>query len=1388
MMRKKQATICLLIILSLNIRIFGQEMYQDPKNQFPFSPETSSIKRFQEIPVSNYTGVPDISIPLYTVKSKNLEIPITLNYHSGGILVSDIPSSVGLGWSLQTVSPITRKINGYIDEKGIMLHDNNITDFINQNLANKQLRLNSLTNPTNSSVADLSPDEFNISIPDFSGNFLFNSETDKMVTFPFSNLKINYNIVNTPENRGIGRINIVDTKGMQYTFGDDGTETSGFDQSNYFNGPTAWKIKKIKNVENNEVNFKYIKNDITRWESLNRSTHTAYKKQYYEGCNETGAYVDYFSAWEASYPSSPADQGQVSSPQFIGTESLLQEIQFPEGLVQFIYSQRLDFTNQKKLDKILIKDLSGNIISERRFNYDYFTTTGVNNSNFPGPEDRSKKLKLLSIDECDQNNQCITTKFQYYENTVMPERQSYAFDYWGYFNNKGINGFVKAPIQDLNYSTGNPYYRLSSDKYHQQYIADRNVNINYAKAYSLRLIKYPEGGVNEFIYESNMASSFIKEPDTNHYYFDAGAYPDMTKKNESFIVSGYVEGSNIYTGYPAHNYSDNNSKTYIKEIDISKYEKKFEMKLNYYSTFKASTFSNNLLPEALHATLSIYYYDDNNAKIYWIQGSEMPSEGYTSYFHKFNNQNVPSKKIYIEIKHTYWGGLGSGNISSSSIPYSSNFNIEWDERKPNTENTNFYGGGLRIKEIRSYDNNGAYKSSLKYNYLKEDGKTSSGVMFNVPIYVSNTRIGYNEPTNCQYGMGTAATAIAHDGTEISVNPVISGMNTKGKSVGYSRVEVRKVDFNNNTNGKEIFEYYIEPPYPTGDNLLSNNETTTAKYEFLENRDWRNGNLSKHSVFDENGSIIKKTEKEYYLNGPPNISSTIILQNQVKTLLYRLIPPVDYVFGDFFRYPIQLPSIGSGRASGFYSDLIGIENVSGRQLPIYTFHADAFLLKEDKTTEYFNGKEVITKTQYEYNDLAFPLLNTDKITTFPDNSVLKTKYQYSSVNQFLADQNFISIPLESTVSKIIGGISKVLSKTEVIYPSNSSQALQTNGLILPLSVKSYDLSNNSANAEVLFDKYDGKGNLLQYRTKENIPVSIIWGYNQTRPIIKIEGAQYNDVENNSLILAARDFSNNNNNTQLLQVFNNIGNNSSLINYQITTYTYNPLVGVTSITPPSGHKEFYEYDSFNRLKAVKDINSKILKEYTYNYTPSTPISINTYYNVGMSQSFTKNDCPSNFLGGSFVFSVPADKYSSNISQTDANQKALAEINNNGQNMANIYASCIPAADVSCPFTPTNNYNISHYNSNFVYKPAINSVNAQYVFALPYFTTSLDWSQGVYLGSIASNCAPSANRTVVINNGSNVWNMIIDTSGQLTLKLISGSINYSSTPISFNFQYQK
>jgi len=52
--------------------------------------------------------------------------------------------------------------------------------------------------------------------------------------------------------------------------------------------------------------------------------------------------------------------------------------------------------------------------------------------------------------------------------------------------------------------------------------------------------------------------------------------------------------------------------------------------------------------------------------------------------------------------------------------------------------------------------------------------------------------------------------------------------------------------------------------------------------------------------------------------------------------------------------------------------------------------------------------------------------------------------------------------------------------------------------------------------------------------------------------------------------------------------------------MTTYTYNPLVGISSQCDVAGRITYYYYDSFGRLSYVKDQDGNVIKTYGYHYT--------------------------------------------------------------------------------------------------------------------------------------------------------------------------------------------
>jgi uncharacterized protein DUF5977 len=71
------------------------------------------------------------------------------------------------------------------------------------------------------------------------------------------------------------------------------------------------------------------------------------------------------------------------------------------------------------------------------------------------------------------------------------------------------------------------------------------------------------------------------------------------------------------------------------------------------------------------------------------------------------------------------------------------------------------------------------------------------------------------------------------------------------------------------------------------------------------------------------------------------------------------------------------------------------------------------------------------------------------------------------------------------------------------------------------------------------------------------------------------------------------------------------------------------------------------------------------------------LGNYANLVESGAFTNNSCAAGYTGsGPITYTVQANTYFSNISQADANGKAIGDVNANGQNYANANSGCVLA----------------------------------------------------------------------------------------------------------------
>ncbi len=290
------------------------------------------------------------------------------------------------------------------------------------------------------------------------------------------------------------------------------------------------------------------------------------------------------------------------------------------------------------------------------------------------------------------------------------------------------------------------------------------------------------------------------------------------------------------------------------------------------------------------------------------------------------------------------------------------------------------------------------------------------------------------------------------------------------------------------------------------------------------------------------------------------------------------------------------------------------------------YAKCYLSK--KTTVENSFQTIITyKYNYTTNNLIEvnvkePIINYASLPQYPydedfESNLVTTTTSYRYINEFAPmpynDLREISLHLVKNipVEKVVTKDGKVISAEFTKYsplalsvPSYHSPAyivrpFQVCKLDVPSPIDStdymlirpnYDWSipgGSNLKPKITFDKYDNiTGDLLQYHNQGCAPVSIYYENSYYRPLIELRNCTYDCF--NALNLK---------NTSDPTVMKTL--RKQLPNAQITSYTYDPKFGVTSVTAPNGVTLYKEYDVFGRLKCIKDNNKKILQTKEYNY---------------------------------------------------------------------------------------------------------------------------------------------------------------------------------------------
>ncbi|MFT3747572.1 MAG: hypothetical protein QM768_04620 [Agriterribacter sp.] len=1126
--------ICILMHLCIVTLVESQQ--KPPALNFPTSPEAALIGKFGDIPVSNYTGTTDISVPLYSINVGNANIPITLRYHNSGIKVEEQATWVGLGWDLSPAGTIIQEVRGkrdYVDNNLASTGSTAYTNF-KQRLSNLGVLgqykvLNQLgfafynwqcpTNcmngiclvpytfppsaPSNSDDAGIignlqlgngDPDIYHFQFGGVSGSFYINPETKQVVI-------INKTQEIFFEFNSETSIQATTIDGTRYVFGaieaiyDYGymnpymSETSG----------RTYKLTSIYYINGTDVQFEYSNAVQLGYEFSESSVvHTvAFDAPVYEGVRHQQTKADV---------------------------KILKKITTANAIIEFNLTDRQDVltdgsTPLKKLSSIdIISRATTKKVKSFEFYYSYFPYNDIGKPassivtlTTPAYDALGKRLKLDSLKEVgyDESSLPVRTmppfRFEYNTSVTMAARISFAKDMWGYYN-----GAPNANLlPDLRYFDYPYIYKSQTNNVLFAYnypLANRYADNAKAGAYLLNKITYPTGGYTEFGYEPNtFINKFIpnqSSPVFKSYDAIDNSIVPASQNNVQFKLSKRVtvhfenailNGKGNYNGVTPLTYAQMGG-CYIR--------------FQKFKFVNGSPQITIIKQWDLSTVLNADFIADGGKR--WVEDISVAFD--------------PDPNPYLNYQVvTYFPDNLNNSLFASTAGVSSHVTFYDDTGVDITESVQC---GMRIREIRSFQQTGTLAQRKKYTY--SDGKLLNDF---VPLIAKQTWsfMCTNSRSNCPCPSFLETPSGYY---EVSINSRF--IKQAGNPIGYGKVDVKEMnESSSENNGTTSYEY---------ENITN---STSALFE-QPVVNLKNGFITKEKVFDNTGILL--SEKSYTYS--------------------NLFSAINYYYG------LKIITNFRGNIDPYESAGGTLETRSK-----YSYYATPILAEFNKlsslTTKYYSTTGTATESEtYTYNSEG-----SNKTTTKTNSKgeTLISNYYYpldlkinSYVDNYMINAHNTGSPV---VAERYNGV-KLTTKQRIVFGSVNDA---------PTLLPQFIYDQNGSNAEeksITIDKYDDKGNILQYTSRNGIPVSIVWNTDKTLPTAKIENATY---------------------ASLLALPSGLNSDfrSALPNAMVTTYTYAPLVGVSSITDPAGRTITYLYDSFGRLKAIKDKDGNVIKTMDYQY---------------------------------------------------------------------------------------------------------------------------------------------------------------------------------------------
>ncbi len=720
----------------------------------PPSPTVAALMKFEEVPVNTYTGVPDISIPLFTLPttSPDISISATMSYHSGSNGAEEVAAYTGLGWNLNLGGTVSRTVRGLPDE--VMKSYTKIGiyyDELGVN-ANKFYRLTEQPITTQEDIDlmnrygyesfekgkyDTEHDLYQYNFMGNSGRFYIKlGPNHTLIPVKLDNdnaikiiLDYSYNTPAAPAlpYYTINGFSLYDSKGYKYVFSvkettQESSLTSTYsldDKINTLPGEnmtytSAFHLSQI--IDNNNqvlATFQYtaIAERVTQSSIMyNRiadlGLELALKTYLTDQANERvlGVLPVYSTT------------GKTLD---IQTQKLVSVTSTNNGKLSLsLLSGRTDYntTSQYMLGSVILQDNNGANIRKFDLEYVYSAVSGTYGS----------RLMLNKIIE--KNFTDTTTlpyEFTYYE--VPSGNTEIGKDYWGFFNTK------------------------PSLQYHGTF---REMIPQYARIDLLAKIKYPTGGCQAFEFEPN---SYSYVGDTEQTNFDAN--PDNWT---------YSTGYGDFTATRNH------------------------------PAFVDLTFSATNQYVAIDKTVS-----DGEACFY----------GFLKNGNQIDMVINPDGYILLEGGNQYSLRLSYTNLSGTGTGHA---DFYYKKRNATTI-ASLYGGGNRVRSISVFDHDvavpylvlpnqtseAAKTKIFNYDFFTTPGKSSGSLVFAKPVF----EYTYKKNVYDDGPRGLLANTFYMYNTVSSFNN-LKAVKTKGADVGYKNVTVKETG-----NGYSRYTYRSPIEFP-----------------------------------------------------------------------------------------------------------------------------------------------------------------------------------------------------------------------------------------------------------------------------------------------------------------------------------------------------------------------------------------------------------------------------------------------------------------------------------------------------------------------------------------------------------------------------------------------